>query len=210
MDTDIMMLELLEKGGWVMYGILASSIFALAVVVERLAFFAWNRCIDRSFVDGIENALLDKDHQLALSICARNRGIISRTVAAWIEAWSSGARQLEETVAFEGNRAVELLQKHLRGLSVVAQGTPLLGLLGTVIGMIKAFMKIEEADGAVNTSLLAGGIWEALLTTAFGLIVAIPALFAYHFLEAKVEKHARLIRDMGDTLVALKNGGGSQ
>ena len=79
-----------------------------------------------------------------------------------------------------------------------------MGLLGTVTGMIKAFMEIERLSGEVEVATLAGGIWEALLTTAFGLVVAIPALFAYHFFDSKADKYMSLLRDEGARLVALK------
>jgi len=198
------MFEIFMKGGWVMCAILGASVLALAIIVERLFFFARIRNNNVALIKRVENMLTLDDQVSALKTCEKDRGLLRDVVAACLKEWPRGCERMEDIVNFEGNRAVELLEKHLRGLSVIAQSAPLLGLLGTVIGMIEAFMRIEEVGGQVNASSLAGGIWVALLTTAFGLIVAIPSLFAYHFFETKVDRYAGLIRDTGERLVALR------
>lgn len=198
------MLDLFLKGGWVMYAILGTSVLALAIILERLIFFARIRNDDVSLIKEVEKELALDRCDAAMEICERNQGLICAIVDACLKEWNRGCERMEDVINFEGNRAIEKLEKHLRGLSVIAQSAPLLGLLGTVTGMIKAFMRIEEVGGAVNVSSLAGGIWEALLTTAFGLIVAIPALFAYHFFETRVDRYAGLVRDTGERLVALR------
>jgi len=199
------MLELFLKGGWIMYTILGASILALTIIIERLIFFTRIQNEDPSLLKTVENMLISDQDKSAIDFCKKNkRGLVCNIITTCLLEWDRGCERMEDVVNFEGNRTVELLEKHLRGLSVIAQSTPLLGLLGTVIGMIRAFMRIEEVGGEVNVASLAGGIWEALLTTAFGLIVAIPALFAYHFFEAKVERYTDLIRDTGERLVALR------
>ena len=198
------MLDLFLKGGWVMYAILGASVLALTIVVERIIFFARIRNDDAALIREVEEALTSSDAASALAACTKCRGLLRHIIATCLPEWERGCERLEDVINFEGNRAVEALEKHLRGLSVIAQSAPLLGLLGTVLGMIEAFIRIEEVGGEVNVSTLAGGIWEALLTTAFGLIVAIPALFFYHFFETKVDRYAGLIRDTGERLVALR------
>ena len=198
------MLELFIRGGWVMFAILAASILAVAIIIERLLFFARAKNDDVGLIRSIEEALSAGDPSRAIEVARKNTGLVSNVMANCLVEWGAGCERMEDAFNFEGNRAIDSLQKHLRGLAVIAQGSPLLGLLGTVTGMIKAFMRIENVGGQVNVSSLAGGIWEALLTTAFGLIVAIPALFAYHFFETKVDRYASLIRDMGERLVALR------
>ncbi len=187
-----------------MYAILAASILAVAIMIERAFFFARARCDDVGLVKEIEDALARGEKQQAVQIAERCAGLVPRVIAPCLMEWEAGCERMEDVVNFEGNRAIESLERRLRGLAVIAQGAPLLGLLGTVTGMINAFMSIEQSAGQVNVSSLAGGIWEALLTTAFGLIVAIPALFAYHFFETKVDRYAGLIRDAGARLVALR------
>ncbi|MBT3198197.1 MAG: MotA/TolQ/ExbB proton channel family protein, partial [Gammaproteobacteria bacterium] len=103
----------------------------------------------------------------------------------------------KEELESEGRAQLEHLTSYIRGLDAVAHLSPLLGLLGTVLGMIQAFMQLEGAGVQVDVSLLAGGIWEALVTTAFGLAVAIPALAAVNWLEGIVE---RVRQDMGDAV----------
>ncbi len=198
------MLEIFLRGGGVMYAILAASVLAVAIIVERLVFFARAGSDDVELIREIEQALSAGDAGRAIETAGKKRGLVAAVVRACLGEWDAGCERMEDVVNFEGNRAIVALEKHLRGLAVIAQGAPLLGLLGTVTGMIKAFMRIEAVGGEVNVSSLAGGIWEALLTTAFGLIVAIPALFAYHFFETKVDRYAGLIRDVGERLVALR------
>ncbi len=198
------MLEVFVKGGWVMYGILATSVVAVAIIVERLLYFARIRNDDAGLVRAVEQGLKRTDLDKALSICRRHRGPVRKVVESCLNEWEAGCERMEDAVSYEGNRALDDMEKHLRGLSIIAQGAPLLGLLGTVMGMIRAFMRIETLGGQVNVSALAGGIWEALLTTAFGLSVAIPALFAYHYFDSKVGRYESLMRDIGERLVALR------
>ena len=181
------MVELLAKGGWVMYLILGCSVVALAIVIERAVVFLRALNDDDGLVQAVEQALRAGSVEGALAACHE---------------------RMADAANYTGNRAVEALDKRLRGLSIIAQSTPLLGLLGTVLGMIKTFMRIEELGGEVNASALAGGIWEALLTTAFGLAVAIPCVLMYHWFEARVARYASLIRDSAERLVALRKGVG--
>ena len=95
------------------------------------------------------------------------------------------------------------MDKNLRGLAVIGNIAPLLGLLGTVTGMIRAFMKIQRLGGIVDASVLAGGIWEALITTAAGLSVAIPTLVAYHYFEGRIDNIASQIKDVASELLEI-------
>jgi biopolymer transport protein ExbB len=198
------MLELLVKGGWVMYAILATSVVAVAIIVERLLYFARIRNDDAGLIRSVEQRLRSEGAAGALQACRQHRGPVRKLVEGCLNEWGAGCERMEDAVSYEGNRALDELENRLRGLSIIAQGAPLLGLLGTVIGMIEAFMRIEDLGGQVNVSALAGGIWEALLTTAFGLSVAIPALFAYHYFESRAGRYESLMRDVGERLVALR------
>jgi len=198
------MLDLFLKGGWVMYAILAVSILAAAIIIERILFLARIRGDDAALIRKVERALDSVGPEAALDALGADSGLIRTVVEAGLREWNGGWERMEEAVEFEGNRAVDSLEKHLRGLSIAAEAAPLLGLFGTVVGMIQAFMRIEELGGEVNVSSLAGGIWEALLTTAFGLAVAIPSLFALHWFEARIDRYAGLIREAGERLAALR------
>ena len=113
---------------------------------------------------------------------------------------------LEAEVERRGNEEVERMGGLLRALEVIASVSPLLGLLGTVLGMIQSFQQLELAQGSANASLLAGGIWQALLTTAAGLIVAIPAAIAASLLTARVEKARFLIENTVGRVLLAEDG----
>lgn len=197
------MLQLLPKGGWVMYVIVAVSVFSLALIIERLIYFLRLRT-DGAVVDAVERALNNGELPEVVAQRISESGPVPAVVTTALSHWRHGVDGVAEAINFAGNRAVEDMEKHLGGLAMVAQGAPLLGLLGTVTGMIETFMRIEQLGGQVDPSGLAGGIWEALLTTAAGLVVAVPALFAYHAFESRVNRWAALMEDIGRRLIALR------
>jgi biopolymer transport protein ExbB len=197
------MLQLLPKGGWVMYVIVAVSVFSLALIIERLIYFL-RLPTDEAVVDALERALDDGELPEAVAQRVNESGPVTTVVTAALDHWRHGVEGVAEAINFAGNRAVEDMEKNLGGLAMVAQGAPLLGLLGTVTGMIETFMRIEQLGGQVDPSGLAGGIWEALLTTAAGLVVAVPALFAYHAFQSRVDRWVGLIQDTGQRLIALR------
>ena len=116
-----------------------------------------------------------------------------------------GAAAVQAAVAQAGAAELEALARHLRALDVIAMASPLLGLLGTVLGMIEAFQSLEQAGGGANAAVLAGGIWQALLTTAMGLIVAIPAGVAAGLLSARVDRIGHDIEDGVARLLAAES-----
>jgi biopolymer transport protein ExbB len=198
------MLDLLAKGGWVMYLILACSVAALAIVIERALVFWRQRNDDEELMGAVAEQLEAGSADGALTACRGARGPVSEVLERCLHEWDAGSERMEDAASYAGNRVVERLDKRLRGLSIISQSTPLLGLLGTVLGMIRTFMRIEELGGEVSVSALAGGIWEALLTTAFGLTVAIPCLFMYHWFEARLAHYASMVRDSAERIVALR------
>lgn len=113
-------------------------------------------------------------------------------------------KRIEPEIERVGLVELNKLKSHLRGLEVIAAVAPLLGLLGTVIGMVKAFAKLAENTTRIDPSVLAGGIWEALITTIAGLLVAIPAFFAYYYFAGKVEKVRTLMKDSATQILNLR------
>lgn len=207
--TDPSLLGLLAKGGWVMFAILALSVAALALIIERWVFFFRIRRTGAPSIERVASEVRRGGPKAALEALARERGPVRDVLAACLERWEEGARRMEEAARLAGNRAAERLEARLRALSFIAQSAPLFGLLGTVLGMIETFMRIEGAGREVEVSLLAGGIWEALLTTAFGLIVAIPALFAYSNYEGRAARYISWIESGVEMLVSLRDSGGA-
>jgi biopolymer transport protein ExbB len=191
-----------------MYPILGTSLVAVTAALERCLFFARIRSDEAAMVRGAEEALLRSGLGPALGAARKGRGPVRDVVEACLGAWEAGPEVMEDMASLEGSRAAARMDKRLGWLSVVVVSAPLLGLLGTVLGMIEVFMQIENAGGEVRVDQLAGGIWEALLTTAFGLIVAIPAQLAHHFFDGKVNHLTGLMREAGERLVLLRRKGG--
>ncbi|MGK7346747.1 MAG: MotA/TolQ/ExbB proton channel family protein [Candidatus Nitrospinota bacterium M3_3B_026] len=183
-----------RKGGVVMWPILLCSILALMIAMERAFSLRPGSVIARDFLDDVKLLASKGDFKRALKICSAYDSPLSRIVQAGLARGWFGILEVERAIEAAGAREAARLTARLRGLGVLANLTPMLGLLGTVIGMIKAFNVISES-GTGNPGLVASGISEALITTATGLIVGIPSLAAYHFFRSKAD---RLIREMED------------
>ncbi|MEW6618893.1 MAG: MotA/TolQ/ExbB proton channel family protein [bacterium] len=191
------MLEFISKGGVLMYPIVLCSIVAIAIILERAYHFFRIKTNVSQFLLQIEQTLQSNKIETALRLAKNATGPVASVVEAGISNCQKDAERWEKAVSGVGTKELVRLEKNLRVLGIIAHVSPLLGLLGTVTGMIKAFMKIQELGGRVDASVLAGGIWEALLTTAAGLSVAIPAMFAYHYFEGKVDNCAIAMKEAG-------------
>lgn len=191
-------LGLLQSGGVVVAILLAMSVFALAVVLAKFLQFRAAGLGDR--LAAAEALSLYRAGQVEL---AQKRALASRHPAAQTLVRVFNGRQrglsdvvVREEVARYGNQALEALRSWMRPLEVIASLAPLLGLFGTVLGMIAAFRELEAAGNQVNPAILSGGIWEALLTTAVGLAVAIPTVAALNWLERQIERTAHEMEDV--------------
>lgn len=183
-------MTLFQQGGPVMYVLLAFSILAMSIILAKLFQFSRSGLRRSAFVEPALSALRQGDHKRALTELHLLRSPVARVMESAIQHGADpgmSAKDVEAEVSRIGSAEIRNLESWLRGLSSIAHLSPLLGLLGTVTGMIVAFMRLEEAGSRVDPSILSGGIWEALLTTAFGLTVAIPAMAAFHYLEGEVD-----------------------
>ncbi|MBU0760000.1 MAG: MotA/TolQ/ExbB proton channel family protein [Candidatus Omnitrophica bacterium] len=185
------MFELIQKGGPVMYPILLCSVLALAIIIERLYHLYKARIDTKDFMNNIDITIKRNRIAEAIKICDKTPGPISRIVKAGILKHDRGRQEIRESIEDAGHQEVPRLEKHLSLLATIAHISPLLGLLGTVTGMVRAFQIIQEKSTSFNPVSpgdLAGGIWEALLTTVAGLIVAIPVVVAYNYLVSRVDE----------------------
>jgi len=151
----------------------------------------------------VKSLLKDGRKNEALKLCEDTTGPVAYILAIGIHIYKRRIEEKEKIIARAGSRIVRQLDKNLRGLAIIGNITPLLGLLGTVTGMIKAFIKIQELGGQVDASVLAGGIWEALLTTAAGLSIAIPTIVLYHYFEGKVENISSQMKEAASELLEI-------
>ncbi|MDO8602942.1 MAG: MotA/TolQ/ExbB proton channel family protein [Candidatus Omnitrophota bacterium] len=184
------MFELIQKSGAIIYPIILCSIIALGIILERLYYLRKIKIDAVAFMNNIEAALKRNKIAEAVKICEDTPGPIARIIKAGLFKHDRPRQEIREAIEDAGHQEVPRLEKYIKILATIAHISPLLGLLGTVAGMAKAFQVIQMktiALNPVNTADLAGGVWQALLTTAAGLIVAIPAIVAYHYLVSKVQ-----------------------
>ncbi len=186
-----------------MYPILAASIIALGVMIERALYFLRIQYDDKQLFNQVCDLVKQNKIDEGLKVSTQARGPIARVLTACLKDFYKDVLKIEKNIEHEGSQILADMEKHLRILASIAQAAPLMGLLGTVIGMIKAFMKIEELGGKVNALALAGGIWEALITTAFGLIVAIPCLLVYYYFEGRVDDYEKKIHGYVHEIIGL-------
>ncbi len=195
-------MEYFQEGGPLMYLILICSVIGLTVFLERVFHLHRARIDTDKFMTGIRTLLGEGKIKEAIELCDETPGPVAHILKAGLSKHSAPPSKIREAIEDAGVHEVPRLEKNLVVLATIAHISPLLGLLGTVLGMIKAFMTIEEMEGLVNPSDLAGGIWEALLTTAFGLLVAILAYVAYNLLVSRV---GGMVLDMETSATEITN-----
>jgi len=183
--------ELIQKGGPVMYPIILCSIIAFAIIMERLYHLYKAKIDTKDFMNNIDITIKRNRIAEAIKICEKTPGPIAHIVKAGVMKHDRSRQEIRESIEDAGHQEVPMLEKHISLLATIAHVSPLLGLLGTVTGMVKAFQIIQEKSASFNPVSpgdLAGGIWEALLTTVAGLIVAIPTVVAYNYLVNRVDE----------------------
>ena len=180
------MWDMIQKGGPMMYLIILSSVLAFGVVIERVYNLNRARIDADKFIDDIMNVMKRNKIIEAIELCNTTPGPIAHIVKAGILKHDRSKHEIKEAIDEAAQLEVPRLEKHLPILATVAHIAPLLGLLGTVTGMIRTFKAITIA-GIGNPTAMASGIAEALITTAAGLMVAIPAFVVYRYLRGKVD-----------------------
>lgn len=187
------MIPFIQKGGIIMIPILLCSVLALAIFVERLIRFSRMRHRGAGLAEKVAGLLKDGNDEGAKRVAEESNSPLGRVLAQAMAVWDREREILETVIVNAIDEEVRGLSSYLQSLATIGNLAPLLGLLGTVMGLIKAFMVIQEMGGKVNAAVLAGGIWEAMLTTAFGLAVALPTIVAHSYLLGRVDEYeARL------------------
>jgi biopolymer transport protein ExbB len=177
--------EFMDKGGVVMWPILASSVIGLTLFLERAWTLRRGRVIPGIFVERVRHLIVDGRRDEALRLAAQNGSPVANIVATAIRHVGSPRDVMRERVEEAGRHEAATFGQFVEWLGVVGAIAPLLGLLGTVTGMVSAFQRVE-AMGYSDPRVISGGIWEALLTTVFGLIVAIPVYIGYRYISNRV------------------------
>ncbi|MDR2354306.1 MAG: MotA/TolQ/ExbB proton channel family protein [Deltaproteobacteria bacterium] len=194
------LVDLIERGGWVMYPILCCSLVALAIILERSWALRRGKVIPKSLVLSVSDLLARRQFNEAAYLCQDGQNAAARLIRQGLKMTGQSRTIFKDTMEEAGRRESNFLGSHLELLGVIASISPLLGLLGTVAGMINAFGAVAQA-GMGNPGLLAGGIGQALITTAAGLVIAIPAMLIHRLLLSRVESLTTDLEDLGSDLL---------
>ena len=181
--------QLFNSGGWLMWVLLALGGVTVFIFVERfLAIRKASKGMNMGFMNRIRDAISDGNIRAAIDMCRRSDTPIARMVEKGIERLGRPMADVQSAIENVANLEVSRLENGLPFLATIAGGAPMIGFLGTVLGMVQTFMDLSAAGGTVDMALLSGGMYVAMITTVGGLIVGIPAYFGYNYLVAEIEK----------------------
>lgn len=181
------MWELMVKGGWLMWPIMVCSVTAAMLFLERVFHLHRAQIKQDDFLSGIYTIVNRGNTAEAVSICDQTPGPVAHIVRTGLLHADEVPVELKQTIAKAGLSEIPRLEKNLGGLLTIAQITPLLGLMGTIIGLVRVFIVMEQNAPLAEIGDLSSGIWQALVTTAVGLAVSIPSFAGYNFLLSRVE-----------------------
>ncbi|MCS7161826.1 MAG: MotA/TolQ/ExbB proton channel family protein [Bacteroidia bacterium] len=185
--VELTLLDFILMGGWSMAVLIILFAIGVYIFLERFLLIAKYDKDPATFMEQVKNAIRKGDVQRAEALCAANPTPFARMVGKGISRLGSPLPDIAAAVQNQGNLEILQLEKNIPYLATIAALSPMVGFLGTVTGLIQAFMKIAQLQGNVNPAALADGIYEAMITTAAGLIVAIPMQFAYNFLVNRIQ-----------------------
>lgn len=188
--------ELVKNGGWAMYPIYLCSLVAAAIFLKKAREFFAGQLTKTDWLEPVLEDIRAQDYDSAIAKSRATPNPVGGVIAAMLGVFTHRPDRVEAEAVRTGSRALQTLEKNVGALSFIAQVAPLLGLLGTVVGMVELFMGLGSADmGQVDASMLSSGIWTALLTTAAGLLVAVPALAAYSYLNSRTDAFRLTLSD---------------
>ena len=185
-ELSFSLISMAAKGGWLMLVLLALSIVAIYIFGKKWWAIRQAGRIDKNFIKDIDNYLLEGKVRSARALCKRSDTPIARMIEKGVERIDKPLADIRIAVENVANVEVAKLEKGLPVLATIAGGAPMIGFLGTVMGMVQAFFNMSQAGNNIDITLLSGGIYTAMITTVGGLIVGILAYFGYNFLTSQV------------------------
>ena len=192
-EITLPIIDLVMKGGWIMAILGLLSLLAVYIFIERYLVIGKASREDKNFMNNIRNFILDGKLDSAKDLCLNNNSPIGRMIHKGISRLGKPLNDINAAIENVGKLEVSRLEKNLAGLATIAGAAPMLGFLGTVIGMIRAFYDMSMAGNNINIELLSKGIYQAMITTVGGLIVGIMAYIFYNVLVARVQKIVYLL-----------------
>lgn len=184
----VSVLDLLMNGGWFMIPILILSLIAVYIFVERLLTIKRAAKTPNQFIEKIKSLVLNGDINGARLLCSQTETPVAKMIEKGISRIGSPLKNIEVSIENVGKIEIYKLEKNLSVMATISGAAPMIGFLGTVTGMIKAFISIAQEEGSVSPRLLSEGIYEAMITTAAGLLVGIMAYLMYNYLITQVQK----------------------
>jgi biopolymer transport protein ExbB len=201
--------SLFKKGGIFMWPILLCAALGMGIVIERIIFFVRTKFASREFIEKLENVISTQDLKSVEEMCVNTNNKLGGILLKGLKLELLGYERVEKTISVSASVVVASMERGLNILSAVGNIAPMLGFLGTVSGMINAFADIAAAD-QVSARIVAAGIMEALITTATGLIVAIPVLFCYNYFIHRIDTFVtdveRIASDVIEKLIKTREG----
>ena len=185
-ELSFSLISMAAKGGWLMLVLLALSIVAIYIFGKKWWAIRQAGKIDKNFIKDVDNYLLEGKVRSARALCKRSDTPVARMIEKGVERIDKPLGDIRIAVENVANVEVAKLEKGLPALATIAGGAPMIGFLGTVMGMVQAFFNMAQAGNNIDITLLSGGIYTAMITTVGGLIVGILAYFGYNFLTAKI------------------------
>ena len=201
------LIEMAAKGGWLMWVLLALSIIAIYIFGKKLWMITQAGKIDKDFLMDIRDYLHEGKVKSALTLCSKYDAPVARMVEAGVQRFGKPLSDVQTAVENVGNVEVARLEKGLPYLATIAGGAPMIGFLGTVMGMVRAFFDMSNAGNNIDISLLSGGIYTAMITTVGGLIVGILAYFGYNYLNARI---SNLVYNMESATITFMDALGEE
>ena len=203
--TEMNLWDMATKGGWIMIILALLSVLCVYIFVERIVVIRKASKVDPVFMDRIHDYVRTGELKSALNCCRIANTPVANMVEKGIERIDRPASEVQAALENAGNLEVAKLEKGLSVMATISSGAPMIGFLGTVLGMVRAFWEMANAGNNIDITLLSSGIYEAMITTVGGLVVGIVAMFAYNYLVSRVNDVTNVLEAQTLSFMDLKN-----
>ena len=197
--------DMATKGGWIMIVLALLSVLCVYIFVERILVIRKASKVDPVFMERIHDYVKTDELKSAINYCRVTNTPAANMIEKGIERIDRPASEVQATLENAGNLEVAKLEKGLSVMATISSGAPMIGFLGTVLGMVRAFWEMANAGNNIDITLLSSGIYEAMITTVGGLVVGIVAMFAYNYLVSRVNDVANVLEAQTLSFMDLKN-----
>lgn len=203
--TEMNLWDMATKGGWIMIILALLSVICVYIFVERLMVIRKASKVDPVFMDRIRDYVKTDELKSAINYCRMTNSPVSNMIEKGLDRIDRPASEVQAALENAGNLEVAKIEQGLSVMATISSGAPMIGFLGTVLGMVKAFWEMANAGNNIDITLLSSGIYEAMITTVGGLIVGIIAMFAYNYLVSRVNDVANVLEAQTLSFMDLKN-----